>query len=625
MNIPEEMKKDLYDFLKKVVSKPIYMFTKPKLFEEHKRRTKRKHGTVDPFCPYTDKPPLEQVYIPQKIRKPYIPVSHIPEEERAKKQQIIDATDILEADRFVVLGEAGTGKTTLLNYFAIQHGRRKTRKSRKKIFNIFICLREYIESKKNLIGYVTGLFDVYKTPGASELLERELRAGRCLLLFDDLQAIPRKKRENFLNELKNMVEKYFENQYIITSKTSVFDERLLRNFKSNDFDFETGELLKFEEGGEGDIEAFIEKWLGAKGKNLYNILKSQPKLMELAANPLLITIIVTRHDDGRIILPYDRLELYDSYVKNIIGCSPNEISLLKKIAFYCKINRTACSANNLDTIHNEIEGGNELEGNSEDLRSLLDGIVYKDIILCKKPNDAYDFLYSSLQDYFTARYIYEEDQFESIIGRAFDQDWRCHPEWEEIVFLLVEMEENRGDEKVLRFILEKKGKKGKLEESAPELIEALGKDTVMKKLARISEDQDVEIERRTKAIELLGSFGKNDAFGYLNKAVEDRHKDIRKEAVKALSYIQELQTLNLLEKVIANDEGEFVRVEAIQAAGISSWSDDLDNLEMLKKLPELIKKARLDESERVRTAANFVNDKIYTMLKKRMDNENSPE
>jgi proteasome lid subunit RPN8/RPN11 len=243
--IPGGILKDIYGFLKKYSLQRHSFFAKPGFLKEHRERIEEKHGESNRFNSRADKFPLEQIYISQTMSIPFILPGSIPPELPAGEKEIIDANDILGYNRFIVLGDAGIGKTTLLKHLALQPAKKNPRK---KIFNIFICLREYLEneSEKSLVEYILGLFDDYETSRASEIIESELKKGRCLLLLDNLQAIPKRKRvrDDIIDELFHMIEQFRENQFIITSKTSGFDTDLQKKFSECDFKF--GELLEVE-------------------------------------------------------------------------------------------------------------------------------------------------------------------------------------------------------------------------------------------------------------------------------------------------------------------------------------------------------------------------------------------
>jgi predicted NACHT family NTPase len=149
-----------------------------------------------------------------------------------------------------VLGKPGSGKTTFLQYLAIQCNRNSFATNR---VPVFITLRDFADESTaaddfNLLNY---LQEEFFTSGVSDplVLETLLREGRVLLLLDGLDEMPHAACRAVVREIRRLAEKYPKNLFVVTCRTAETPFNLGR--------FTTVETAAFTQN---QIVAFAQKW-----------------------------------------------------------------------------------------------------------------------------------------------------------------------------------------------------------------------------------------------------------------------------------------------------------------------------------------------------------------------------
>jgi formylglycine-generating enzyme required for sulfatase activity len=263
--------------------------------------------------------------------------------QRAERAQRLSIEDVLrEEPRLVVLGDPGAGKTTFLRYvaLALAEGER-TAIERLGLAGewlpVYLPLAAYNQElqqrRVSLEDYVLRYWDTrsFDRLEMGQLVARELRAGRVLLLLDGLDEVgSRADRRATIGQVEAWTNSYAPrgNRVVVTSRIVGYDEAPLA------CDFRACTLSPF---GPEEIESFARQWCIAyqrwadpaqpedmaieKGRDeaarLVAEIRSDPKVEQLASNPLLVTIIALIHYKGAR-LPDHRVELYDLCVKTLV-------------------------------------------------------------------------------------------------------------------------------------------------------------------------------------------------------------------------------------------------------------------------------------------------------------------
>lgn len=137
------------------------------------------------------------------------------------QKQIAGMQAVETYSKLRVLGKPGVGKTTFLQYLAIQCNQGAFAANQ---IPIFITLRNFAQESKitnefSLLNYIRQEF---LTSGISDssVIETLLSAGRVLLLLDGMDEILNPQTNAVLSEIRRFSEKYHKNQLVATCRTA---------------------------------------------------------------------------------------------------------------------------------------------------------------------------------------------------------------------------------------------------------------------------------------------------------------------------------------------------------------------------------------------------------------------
>ncbi len=246
--------------------------------------------------------------------------------ERRSSSAVDPAMALKQYKRCIVLGDPGAGKTTLLKRLAVQASEGKL--SGLPALPIYIKLQEAAQAPEvDLFAMAVQAFTVYGLPQAqvTAFLEQRMHNGEVLLLLDALdETVVGETLEAGEASYKRIVEaivhlsrRYSKVPVVITARKAGYIQR--------------GQLVGFTELEVLDflpqeIEQFITKWFQHYGDarrnglatKLIATLKQRPRLATLAANPLLLTLIVIAYEENAQQLPESRAQLYQQCIETLL-------------------------------------------------------------------------------------------------------------------------------------------------------------------------------------------------------------------------------------------------------------------------------------------------------------------
>jgi predicted NACHT family NTPase len=164
--------------------------------------------------------------------------------------QVMGTAAVEKHAKVRVLGKPGSGKTTFLQYLAVQCNRGEWESER---IPIFITLRHFVEESRasgelSLLNYIRNEFFAADLTDPF-LIETLLQAGRGLLLLDGIDEVVSRENTAVLREIRRFSDKYHKNLFVVTCRTAA--QRLtLRGFT----DVEIAPFTQTQ------IIAFAQKW-----------------------------------------------------------------------------------------------------------------------------------------------------------------------------------------------------------------------------------------------------------------------------------------------------------------------------------------------------------------------------
>ncbi|AFY72766.1 putative NTPase (NACHT family) [Synechococcus sp. PCC 7502] len=338
---------------------------------------------------------------------------------------------IKEYSKLIILGGAGSGKTTFLKYLVLQclnsnfHG---------ELVPLLIYLKDFAESSKTLPEYILATFLSY---GIKDLhhIEQFLNQGNLLILLDGLDEVDQPKQRQVITEVKNLADQFHRNHIFVTCRVC-------------DYRFEQFSEVQIARFNDEQIQTFIRQWFNNRDitKNFMAAIAENPTIREFAENPLLLTFLCLIFESKS---SFNYLEIIDKclglYLKKwdqerdiTTRNLPIELNAWSRLALLgMDAGKYIFKENYLiASLFSPTQSNQEL-----DLKAIL-----KNGILTQRHEDTYAFSYSPFQEYLTAKKIAESSNPQALnyLISRFEQ-----PRWQNVILLTSGMLEN-ADELVIK-------------------------------------------------------------------------------------------------------------------------------------------------------------------------------
>lgn len=396
------------------------------------------------------------------------------------------------AKKAVLLGAPGSGKTTLMSYFAVMLAQNRPELLGLDVnvdwLPILIRMRDFSQHP-NL-----GILDFAKqfaekrmsvktlSPG---FFEYWLEDGRTLILLDGLDEIAdESKRSEIVRRIENFLGQYDKNIAIITSRPAGYRRDFFRTEE-----FPHYELKRFDDD---KIEQFINNWYDSRfldkteaerrKDSLRKALDDNDRIKLLARNPLLLTIIALIHR-YQAVLPKERYKLYQRAVETLLTSwdANKELSnhtilnylelddlqrLMEGLAFW--IHTQGNTGDNeggtvidreelIEQLSREIKTLKQIERYQakQEAERFIEFIRDRTGLLNEQGQDCYAFVHKTFQEYLCAQEVnYQadnEDDFEIVLNAIRNNLYDAH--WREVLLLLIAQQKPKKAAKAIRAIL----------------------------------------------------------------------------------------------------------------------------------------------------------------------------
>ena len=242
-------------------------------------------------------------------------------------QKPMNLADLLENQRAVLLGDPGSGKTTVTRYITyalaaqdwqyIGSGVRGLTPVLVRIASFAKVLEQ--ERRLHIIDYIEKILT--SKPEFGRFLRHMITEGHCLIILDGLDEVEVNLRREVTERIRTMVASYGQNRFLVTSRiigyeqsplTSNFTHATLRDLSGDD---QARFVKLWYEAIESELASGNQ--LQDEAEHLITALKEKPQISRLAASPLLLTIMVLMHWRG-VRLPSRRVQVYESATDTLI-------------------------------------------------------------------------------------------------------------------------------------------------------------------------------------------------------------------------------------------------------------------------------------------------------------------
>ncbi|MEH1874752.1 NACHT domain-containing protein [Nostoc sp.] len=383
----------------------------------------------------------------------------------ADQNQIPGTEAVQKYSKLRVLGKPGVGKTTFLQYLAIQCNQGEFAPDQ---VPIFITLRNFTEESKttnefSLLKYIRQEFLTSGILDAS-VIETLLSAGRVLVLLDGMDEVINQQSNAVLSEIRRFSEKYHKNQFVATCRIASQKLRL-RGFTDVEIAPFTSE----------QIIAFAQKWFVTFTKT--NIQDGQAESVQfiqkldldenwqfrqLVVTPLFLHLACwVFHAQEKF--PTKRTDFYKQGLDLLLGkwdeargierddiyrgfLLPQKLKLLSQIAaatfeqgqyfFEQRIVEQYIG----DYIQNLTDVPMDAEELQIESEAALKSMEAQHGLLAERARGIFSFSYLAFQEYFTARKIVASHNLEAF-GQALEGlvSHITDPHWHEIFLLTATM------------------------------------------------------------------------------------------------------------------------------------------------------------------------------------------
>lgn len=352
--------------------------------------------------------------------------------------------------KFAIIGSPGSGKTTLLKHITLTYASFSNRRRHPKLPNrtpILLFLRDHAKYIANnprltLAQVIHQSLVPWRQPPPPGWFETELQRSRCVVLLDGLDEVADLKiRKQVVTWVERQMQIYPKNSFLITSRPL--------GYRSNPL---TGvHVLEVRPFTSAQVRRFVENWYYAievmssqkddpgvrmravEGANdLLQRLINAAALTELAANPLLLTMIATIHR-YRSRLPGRRVELYAEICEVFLGKRRQSFDLDLEIAPMQKQRVLQPLAYQMmKNQQREIESVEALQWIEKPLSFIsvhmpgtdfLKMIEESSGLLLERESGIYSFAHQTFQEYLAAVYIQEQRLIAELIAQAENSWW----------------------------------------------------------------------------------------------------------------------------------------------------------------------------------------------------------
>ncbi|MFH7600058.1 NACHT domain-containing protein [Streptomyces racemochromogenes] len=360
------------------------------------------------------------------------------------------ADQALATSRRVLLrGEAGSGKTTLVQWLAVSAARQDLPPQMAYLEDRvpFVLPLRTLTRHGERLPDPSGFLSAAGLPLAGAQPEgwvhRVLSAGRGLVLVDGIDEVPDAERARTRTWLRDLMDLYDgDNRWLVTSRPSAVGVDWLAE--------EGFTELTLSAMGPAETATFIRRWHAAARQGadedkelegyegqLLTAVRLKPDLGRLATNPLMCGLICALHRDRRGYLPLGRKDLYEAALSMLISRRDRErdmrvpdlreepqLDLLQRLAYWLiKNGRTEMDRSRAeDIIARALPAVPEAAALGE-APAVFEHFLQRSGLLREPGPDTVDFVHRTFQDFLGARAAVEEGDFGLLIAHAGDDQW----------------------------------------------------------------------------------------------------------------------------------------------------------------------------------------------------------
>jgi len=273
-------------------------------------------------------------------------------------------------------------------------------------------------------------------PHAERFVSCALEQGTLMLLLDGLDEVSSNERTRVVQHIKDTLDQHKKCRAVVTCRTAVY---------RGEFNEAVNQTIEIVEFNDQQTRRFLGSWepdMKKRAKSIEQLiqtLRDRPRIMALARNPLLLTIIAYLYTDTEFVLPHSRTEFYRKSTDILLDLWHQEHNRFKAsdkrlvLQYLALFNQDSAARHGqdrrtmerpvvLEQVRKVLPG---LNLPPEDAGPVLDEIVERSgLLLAIDAGERYQFAHLTLQEYFAATELMDDAQ--GLFGRfKADRDaWR---------------------------------------------------------------------------------------------------------------------------------------------------------------------------------------------------------
>lgn len=358
---------------------------------------------------------------------------------------------LAEHRRLLLRGPAGSGKSTLTQWLALNAARR-TFGPELADWNLCVpfVLRLRSFTGRDGLPLPEDFLPASGVPlrAPDGWVEELLAGGRALVLVDGVDEVPARLRDRTENWLKSLITAFPQARYVVTTRPSAVPEDWLSGRR-----FTAYSLLPMERD---DIRAFVRHWhdaarlecgldaereaLDRYEAHLGQAVATRRDLGRLATNPLMCALLCALNRDRRMHLPRARKELYDAAldmllvrrdtereiasVEGVVLSRDEQTALLQRLAYWLIRNgQVEASRDEVVALLDEWLAAMPQVREQGDAEQVFTHLLIRSGLLREPVAGYVDFVHRTFQDYLGAKAAVEARDFGVLVRNAHDDQW----------------------------------------------------------------------------------------------------------------------------------------------------------------------------------------------------------